>query len=78
MNRLLTGALAALAISVGATAALPTQAQDNPNAAQVEQRSDDDRDFGWIGILGLVGLFGLMGRKRDHHYDATHRPTTAR
>lgn len=78
MNRNLTGALTALAIAIGGTAALPTQAQDNPNTAPMGQRADEDRDFGWIGLFGLIGLAGLMGRKRDSNYDTTHRPTTAR
>ncbi|HEX8281910.1 MAG TPA: WGxxGxxG family protein [Pyrinomonadaceae bacterium] len=25
---------------------------------------DDDRDWGWLGLLGLGGLLGLMPRKR--------------
>ena len=78
MNRPLTGALAALAIAIGGTTALPTQAQDAPNTAQMNERADDDRDFGWIGLFGLIGLAGLMGRKRDQHYDTTHRTTAAR
>jgi MYXO-CTERM domain-containing protein len=28
-------------------------------------RDDDDRNFGWIGLLGLLGLAGLLGRRRD-------------
>lgn len=27
--------------------------------------TDNDVDWGWIGLLGLAGLFGLRGRNRD-------------
>ena len=78
MNKPLIGTLAAAAIAIGGTAAFPTVAQDNTNATTAEQRADNDRDFGWIGLLGLVGLAGLMGRKRDNQFDTTHRTTAAR
>jgi MYXO-CTERM domain-containing protein len=29
---------------------------------------DDDRDWGWLGLLGLAGLLGL--RRREVHRDA--------
>ena len=29
----------------------------------VPVRQDDDRDYGWIGLLGLAGLLGLKRRE---------------
>ena len=29
-----------------------------------EAPREDDRDWGWLGLLGLAGLLGLMPRKR--------------
>lgn len=34
-----------------------------PNTNYVE--SDDDFDWGWLGLIGLAGLAGLAGKKRD-------------
>ena len=36
---------------------------------------DNDRDWGWIGLLGLVGLAGLF-RKNDRH-DASRPMSTS-
>ncbi|HYE76243.1 MAG TPA: WGxxGxxG family protein [Blastocatellia bacterium] len=38
-------------------------------------RADDDRDWGWVGLLGLIGLAGLM-RRRDVHDTHDARTTT--
>lgn len=35
-----------------------------PNTNYVE--SDDDFDWGWLGLIGLAGLAGLAGKKRDN------------
>jgi len=45
---------------------------------QMDTRSDDHRDMGWIGLLGLAGLLGL--RRRHHHDDDQryNRTSTAR
>ncbi|WP_232700265.1 WGxxGxxG family protein [Brevibacillus daliensis] len=29
--------------------------------------TDNDMDWGWIGLLGLAGLAGLTGRNRDRN-----------
>jgi MYXO-CTERM domain-containing protein len=43
------------------------------STAQTDTRRDDDnRDWGWIGLLGLAGLLGLRRRDREHvHVDTT-------
>ena len=47
----------------------PAPAQSNPETrAAVEDRSEDDNNYSWIGLLGLVGLAGLMKRNKDVHY----------
>jgi MYXO-CTERM domain-containing protein len=41
----------------------------------MENRGDQNGDWGWLGLLGLVGLFGLRRREdRNVHYDT--RTTT--
>ncbi len=47
-----------------------------PNAATYD--TNDDMDWGWLGLLGLGGLAGLMGRKKEHHteYRDVDRVTT--
>ncbi len=45
----------------------------------VTRERDNDRDWGWIGLLGLAGLFGLMPKKycrddRDRN-DNGNRPS---
>lgn len=76
LSRLL--AAGALCLSLSALGAAPASAQSNGNsaAAREERRDDDrrdtraaadrdeDRDWGWLGLLGLAGLLGLMPRKR--------------
>ncbi|HVF58014.1 MAG TPA: WGxxGxxG family protein [Pyrinomonadaceae bacterium] len=40
-------------------------ASDNRNDNRVVRtEKDEDRDWGWLGLLGLAGLLGLMPRKR--------------
>ena len=65
----------AAALTCGAVS--PSFSQTGGTPPQTTQRADNDRDWGWIGLLGLVGLAGLMGRKRDT-YDSTNRTTAAR
>ena len=39
----------------------------NANVARTETRAaerNEDRDWGWVGLLGLAGLLGLMPKKR--------------
>jgi MYXO-CTERM domain-containing protein len=42
---------------------------------QVSRDDDNDRDYGWIGLLGLAGLLGLR-RKHDDHRADVHRTST--
>ncbi len=62
---------ALLAISLTAAVALPVAAQTttDPNATVTTTQTmpvEDDKDFGWIGLLGLAGLLGLRRKKEDH------------
>lgn len=51
-----------------AGAATTNRADDNRNDNRNDNRrvasDDDDRDWGWLGLLGLAGLLGLMPKKR--------------
>ena len=43
----------------------PDAGRDNRNDNRpVRVDRDEDRDWGWLGLLGLAGLLGLMPRKR--------------
>lgn len=50
---------------------LPAQAQNTAPGTYVEPdgqvedvETENDFDWGWLGLLGLAGLAGLAGRKR--------------
>ena len=44
-------------------------AQNSPETqATADERSDDDTNYGWIGLLGLIGLAGLVKRNKDVRY----------
>ena len=32
-----------------------------------QYRTEDRRDWGWLGLLGLLGLAGLFRRREQHH-----------
>ena len=59
-----TIAVAGAAMPRGATAQQPdtsTRQTVNPN----EANNDNDRDWGWVGLLGLAGLLGLRRRNTE-------------
>jgi MYXO-CTERM domain-containing protein len=67
-----------LAIILAFTGIVPAFAQNNSNAnARTDDRTaerretprvaetDDDTDWGWLGLLGLLGLAGLLPKRRS-------------
>lgn len=65
-----------LALSLSAACAMPVVAQNTATdpatttTTQTVPVEDDDKDYGWLGLLGLAGLLGLR-RKRDDHVRTT-------
>ncbi|HUP79605.1 MAG TPA: WGxxGxxG family protein, partial [Pirellula sp.] len=49
------------------------QNTNTPAGTPVQTVRDDDRDWGWLGLIGLLGLAGLLRRRdkpeRDHNLD---------
>ena len=77
MKNVKTGVASALiALSLGA--AVPAFAQQTTDgtttgATTTTERVEveDDRDFGWIGLLGLAGLLGLRRKPEVHRTTTT-------
>lgn len=36
--------------------------------------TDDDTDYGWVGLLGLIGLAGLLKKPRDDDHLRSRTP----
>ncbi|HET7844382.1 MAG TPA: WGxxGxxG family protein [Xanthomonadales bacterium] len=73
MRKLTRYALLAF-LAIGLTTGGLALAQVGSANDDTTTRADDDRDYGWVGLLGLIGLAGLA-RRKDHHHDT--RTTTS-
>ena len=61
--------------ALGMASTLPVAAQNNTTSAdRTTVRTDEGRDWGWLGLLGLAGLAGLMRRDRQDRNDVGVRP----
>jgi MYXO-CTERM domain-containing protein len=83
------GAIAASLAIVPLTAPVQAQTQDAaPKTNTYNQRTgdvdatetNDDFDWGWLGLLGLAGLAGLLPKKRQEtvHYTTQDPDVVAR
>ena len=75
---MMVGVLALSLAVVSVSAQTGTDAGRTTNGTTAGQTTrDDDRDWGWIGLLGLAGLAGLMRRRETHDRvsDTTSRAT---
>ena len=58
----------------GATSEASTANGASDSRTFPQNRSDDNRDWGWIGLLGLAGLAGLRRKSDDHYRGNVTRP----
>ena len=65
----------ACVLGLAVMCAMPAAAQTTPSGTSTStsgtpsttiRQADNDRDWGWIGLLGLAGLAGFF-RKNDRH-----------
>lgn len=72
------GGVLALALVVCPLAiSMFAQNTNTPAGTPVQTVRDDDRDWGWLGLIGLLGLAGLLRRRdkpdRDRNLDSDRR-----
>ena len=54
-----------------------TNANNSGTATTTERVVENDRDFGWIGLLGLAGLLGLRRKPEQHRSTNSNSNSTA-
>lgn len=67
-------ALLAAALLAGGVGTVLAQQTPPAGGAQTTQ-TQDEWDWGWLGLIGLLGLAGLMRRRHETH---EHGPGTVR
>jgi len=68
-----TVAVAGAAMPRGVTAQQP-DTSSRQTASPNEGNKDNDRDWGWVGLLGLAGLLGLRRRDNTESVETLRRP----
>ena len=65
-----------IATALGMVSTFPVSAQSNSTSAdRTTVRTEEGRDWGWLGLLGLAGLAGLVRRDRHDPNDIAVRPS---
>ena len=65
--RILLATAMTLALSTAVTSVVFAQTDTPRDRVVVNDRSDNDFNFGWLGLLGLAGLAGMKRREVDTH-----------
>ncbi|HUR11786.1 MAG TPA: WGxxGxxG family protein [Flavitalea sp.] len=74
--KMMAAALAVSGLLLFANAPVYAQNPEGATTTRTDNDGDNDKDYGWIGLLGLAGLAGLLKRDKHVHTDVDRRTTS--